>query len=311
MAKCSLCGRKISFWNEYEKEGNDYCEKCFNTKKSDISKLEKRRRKQGYEEITKTRDIMTPWAKVVSIFSALVIFYNFYIKFDINYLWFGILLLLYGFFIIIPLFYYGYKSNTQSKTMRIWTKVASIISILAMGVYLISPQLFLTLPGLLSLAEAIPLFYFGWLASNHSKKQMTKKREPRGIGGWLLLFVIVQLFGILNSLSAIGMIKNAFYIVSQLTTMILAIVGLVLIFKKLKSAIKWNIAFLWISLACGAISSVFGYSYIQNILSAAGYPADFPVSTILTYGIIISVIWIIIWTLYFIKSKRIKNTLVK
>lgn len=38
MAKCSLCGDKISFWSEYSEGDKSYCEKCWKTEQDKIKK---------------------------------------------------------------------------------------------------------------------------------------------------------------------------------------------------------------------------------------------------------------------------------
>lgn len=48
MAKCSVCGNKVSFWSAYNDDNKDYCKDCFNKKEKD--KEEKKIREEIDEE---------------------------------------------------------------------------------------------------------------------------------------------------------------------------------------------------------------------------------------------------------------------
>lgn len=111
------------------------------------------------------------------------------------------------------------------------------------------------------------------------------KEKIKGIGGWLILpiagFIISILLHLVNLLEPIGGV----YTISDLVLIALIGYTLFLIFKKDRLAPKFAIVALW---------------------------AGFLVNLIYTLeGIFAYTIAIIIWTMYFIESKRVKNTFVK
>ena len=53
MAKCSVCGNKVSFWSVYNDDGKDYCKECWKKKEEKLEKMkikEEEDRKRKYEE---------------------------------------------------------------------------------------------------------------------------------------------------------------------------------------------------------------------------------------------------------------------
>lgn len=109
-------------------------------------------------------------------------------------------------------------------------------------------------------------------------------KKLKGIGGWLLFYVVLSIIGIVITLSIFS------YSLSLLALiyLVLSIWAIWLIFLKKKLAIRVNIILMIIGIF------VIPFFYYEGIFS-------FLFSLILT----------IVFIAYFIKSERVKNTLVK
>ena len=135
------------------------------------------------------------------------------------------------------------------------------------------------------------------------------KRKVQGIGGWLIfptIGLIVSILGFLglSLLSALeifsGEGNKVLYIVllCYLTISFFATYSLVLEFKKKKTFPKLAISTMWIAIPLLLIATfVEGYEGPEEI----GYEIGQMVKIIISN---------IIWTEYFLKSKRVKNTFV-
>ncbi len=109
-----------------------------------------------------------------------------------------------------------------------------------------------------------------------------------------------------------------FQVALILVVVALLLVALVFIFQKKKKAVKWTIIFLWASFGMGIINSIIEFSWMAPLYSQftelvtgqslAGIKGlaygGFIVSSILSAIITGLVTW------YFLKSKRVQNTLV-
>jgi hypothetical protein len=49
MSKCSLCGKKFSFWNAYTIGKDEFCSGCYKDKQKERVSLEERQRKKELE----------------------------------------------------------------------------------------------------------------------------------------------------------------------------------------------------------------------------------------------------------------------
>jgi hypothetical protein len=138
------------------------------------------------------------------------------------------------------------------------------------------------------------------------------KEALKGIGGWLLVFVICTaisvLYGIFSIISLLtvlissGLISNIFAIISILMALIplsLLLINGILILRKYEKAIKFTIFtlifnFVWFLVEMGFM-----------IIAGLNTPAEiWPYLTM-------NLSWALIWLVYFKKSKRVKNTLIK
>ena len=136
--------------------------------------------------------------------------------------------------------------------------------------------------------------------------------EIKGIGGWLLFFVILLILGVLGDLSKVISSFNE-SVLSSVIYLILGLFGvitMIFIFNKSSKAPKITIVYLWVS---------FVFSSIMLFLSASGFGLEGAhqeiVDTAQNYLLVISALSIfieliitIIFTLYLMKSARVKNT---
>ncbi len=127
---------------------------------------------------------------------------------------------------------------------------------------------------------------------------MVKEKKIEGISGWLLIPVIglvivliIYLFDIFSLLffpydnNLIGL-----FLIIDIGLFVLGIYILTLVFKKKKETPSFFIIYLWIS-----VGAVLFLSIITKDST----------------GLLGGIIKAIIWTLYFKKSKRVKNTFMK
>ena len=139
------------------------------------------------------------------------------------------------------------------------------------------------------------------------------KEALKGIGGWLLVFVICialsvfygafSIVSLLIILISSGLISNIFVIISILMALVplsLLLINGILILQKYEKAIKFTIFtlifnFIW-------FLAELGFMVITGSNALTGlWPAY----------LILNLAWAVIWVIYFKKSKRVKNTLTK
>ncbi len=141
---------------------------------------------------------------------------------------------------------------------------------------------------------------------------MKKQKKLQGIGGWLLFYTILYVLGLLSLIISVG---RAMILGKYITFFFLAIFLLFdfyvfsLLLLKKKKAIKWNIFLLWFSLI---------WLYI---IEFANLPSSIWVSLSsrelilasmnIFIGLIINMVFAILWILYWKKSKRVRNTFKK
>ncbi len=132
----------------------------------------------------------------------------------------------------------------------------------------------------------------------------------QGIKGWLLLYTVLLVLVIIMAAEVIAFqgwvffgldLKGQMFIYFQIITLALYCISLFAILNKLKNAPKWTIISLWFgSIAAIAISIGLPLIYETEIGS---------METVRT--LLLSITAPIIWTLYFLKSKRVKNTFIR
>ena len=148
---------------------------------------------------------------------------------------------------------------------------------------------------------------------------MEKNTQPFGIGGWLIVYLAIS-FGFLIYYFQYFWQRLSYYflrggdkyifikrISDPLTIFFFILVislifSLIYIFQKKKKAKTFNIIFLWLKVLIYPL-----YDFILLIVWKSSYEAMVPISTLaLPLGL-----WAIIWTFYFIKSERVKNTFIR
>ncbi|MBI2629095.1 DUF2569 family protein [Candidatus Pacearchaeota archaeon] len=125
-------------------------------------------------------------------------------------------------------------------------------------------------------------------------KKKNNSKNLKGISGWLLFFVIILIFELLYLLIETILFyqqTNYLKIIDTIISSILLLVSLVFIFKNSRFAPKLTIATFWISFLTGIL-----FDFLSKNINVALYFFAFIESIILT--------------IYFLKSKRVKNTFV-
>ncbi len=124
------------------------------------------------------------------------------------------------------------------------------------------------------------------------------KNKPKGILGWLLVYVIFLSFRLLLAVSLLLILQ--IFDIYLILEIILVGIALFLIITKSKNAIKFNIAYLIIEVVI---------LIIQNASKIAG---SIQLDRANGVGAVMgALVFSIIWILYWIKSKRVKNTFIK
>jgi len=174
------------------------------------------------------------------------------------------------------------------------------------------------------------------------KKEVVENKKLESVGGWLLFFLIIFILGALGNLSSSvqyltppkaaeiyasqmnisNLIQPALYLkiiqmgISLISAALLAITS-VFIFTKKKNSIKLAIISAW----CGVIASIINWTILYTAIPPFSVLEDSQklfvglykssLSMQLALILIFGIAWAIIVTLYFIKSIRVKNTLVR
>jgi len=131
------------------------------------------------------------------------------------------------------------------------------------------------------------------------------KNKLIGVNGWLLFYVVLLSLNILSifivlisvfTYSAEGISSLLLHLIVQVCILALIIYSLILIIQKKKKAIKWNIRMLWFLF--------FSLTFV--------YLVDFLISDTFRISEVIGrLVFVLIWTNYLKKSRRVKDTLVR
>ena len=144
----------------------------------------------------------------------------------------------------------------------------------------------------------------------HSDGAQVLRESIRGTGGWLWIYLIGSVP--LTAIYSIGLSGWFFdYPVPLMAAIFLLLATpLVLILLKFQRAPQWNIAVLWIIVVLMTLRSlnVFVLPYGSEGQAPSG--GEELLTMVLTLSAIISVSlgWAILWTRYFMRSVRVKNT---
>ncbi len=156
---------------------------------------------------------------------------------------------------------------------------------------------------------------------------MAEKKNLKGIEGWLLFYLIVLIIGVINNiiglfvvnrLSSLGgdasviLPQTAGLACLEISGILLGIGIIIFIISQHKDAPKWIIGFVWGGFALSLIETLFVIIPFQKASASTIGAASSSIASIGAYtGLFFGVVVDVIITLYFIKSKRVKNTFVK
>lgn len=139
-----------------------------------------------------------------------------------------------------------------------------------------------------------------------------KRKEDRlvGIGGWLLFFVIIMGLSIIYMPIDLIIIRTitvihltAFDLLEVIISWLLILSVFILIFTKKRGVPTYAIIVVWFNFILGLVS--FFQIKFDSDFSIIG----FVIAVIITF--VLSLGWAILFTLYFLKSKRVRNTFVR
>lgn len=127
----------------------------------------------------------------------------------------------------------------------------------------------------------------------------------RGIGGWLLLFVILESIMVLFNL--FGTLGDPFYFYYALFGLI-GVFYLTLLFLKSPWAPRMTIIGLWLGFLIGSALVLY------DLVAGPFYPAERYIGSpgadlvVGLIAVLIVLAYVLLWSMYFMKSNRVKNT---
>ncbi|NNE46632.1 MAG: DUF2569 family protein [Rhodothermales bacterium] len=129
-----------------------------------------------------------------------------------------------------------------------------------------------------------------------------------GTGGWLLVYLIGSIpLLIVYSMGLSGWFFE-YPIALMIAIFLILAVPLLLILSKSRKAPQWNIALLWAAAVLMTLRSLSVILMPSGTWDPMMQDELFGVVTILLGIVGFSVLWAIVWTLYFKKSQRVRNT---
>lgn len=139
------------------------------------------------------------------------------------------------------------------------------------------------------------------------------KRYNHVSGVLLLYMILIGIYIIYSFTVFINIIKSLIIntetlgiliLLHRIILVILFSISLYLIFKKKFIAIKFNIITLWIEFILGVLFFVGSYIFLPVFRTS---PSLLQIG-LFTFG---SIIWTVLWSVYFLISERVKDTLIK
>ena len=136
---------------------------------------------------------------------------------------------------------------------------------------------------------------------------MSRRADAKGIGGWLLLYLVASVP--LMSLYAVGLsgLFSDYPLAPTIAIFVIFLVPLWLLASKSPGAPRWNIGMLWMTAGLMTLRSL--AVLISPFLAEGPDSAALPtISTFVPGVVAFSCGWAIVWTKYFRQSARIRNT---
>lgn len=153
------------------------------------------------------------------------------------------------------------------------------------------------------------------------KKNSKSDNNLKGIGGWLLFFVILWILGVIGSiislLSNLVKLTSINGIIFTGIGLVITIILLVLVKGKKKDGPSKIVLTLWVSFVLVFMGQIIGYFQASNMDIVSAFDGISPgivqvvIIAITVIDIIISLGWTILLTQYFKRSVRVKNTFVE
>ena len=139
------------------------------------------------------------------------------------------------------------------------------------------------------------------------------KEKIKGIGGWLLIFIIYSIIILpRNFINLFG--GNSLFswmIATNLIVVLSTLIYLIFIFKKSKYSPLVVIISLWAQMIIISLSFFFvDVGELTQEIYGKAMDVNLSFETLIVSLLLVVLFWIIPWTLYFLKSKRVKNTFV-
>ncbi|MYF77985.1 MAG: DUF2569 domain-containing protein [Acidobacteria bacterium] len=136
---------------------------------------------------------------------------------------------------------------------------------------------------------------------------MSGRGNAKGIGGWLLLYLVASVP--LMSLYAVGLsgLFSDYPLAPTIAIFVIFLVPLWLLALKSPGAPRWNIGMLWMTAGLMTLRSL--AVLISPFLAEGPDSAALPtISTFVPGVVAFSCGWAIVWTKYFRQSARVRNT---
>lgn len=142
------------------------------------------------------------------------------------------------------------------------------------------------------------------------------KQDVKGIKSWLLFYIIFSIPVLLFYSAGLSGWFFEYPLILLFTLFIFLAIPLVLILLKSPKAPQWNIVMLWISASLIILRIISGI-FFQTARDGQPQLSDNLIDNnsrlteampILLGIVVFSLAWTIIWTIYFKKSARVKNT---
>ena len=134
--------------------------------------------------------------------------------------------------------------------------------------------------------------------------------QKEGIGGWIVVYVVgsIPLVAV-HSMGLSGWFFD-YPIALMLAIFVILAVPLLLILRRSRKAPGWNIAALWITAALMILRSISVILLPMSSEDATPLRGDELLAAVQPLGVIVAVAlgWAMVWTQYFKKSLRVRNT---
>jgi hypothetical protein len=154
------------------------------------------------------------------------------------------------------------------------------------------------------------------MAKKQKNKVLKENNQLVGFGGWLTVFLVLYCLGFFNSLFNLPKFLTSdiphklLFSITSIFSLIFMAVALILLFRKLRIAIKTTLVYFTYSFLIALFELLISIINLRtvNFSNVSSYQIFYlSLGFFSFFGLITSTLWF----LYFLKSKRVKNTFVK